>query len=302
MAAMPRLSVVMSVFNGAAQLGATLDSIEAQTMRDYELIAIDDGSTDATGEILRERASHDARIRVLTIANDGLTRALIRGCAEASAPVIARHDCGDISLPERFARQLDVLDRELDVVLVSCAARYVGPGGEHLYDVTGDGEAIRTSLLHDPIERIVALPHHGTAMFRRGAYETSGGYREQFRFAQDVDLWIRIAALGRIVVLSDTLYEARFETNAISAQRRDLQFALASISIRLRDGGDVSLLDEARAIGAGSPPRKPRDEAGALYFLASCLHRNGDRRYRQYARAALRRNPLHLRSWFLLMR
>jgi glycosyltransferase involved in cell wall biosynthesis len=271
-------------------------------MRDYELIAIDDGSTDATGQILRERASNDARIRVLTIANDGLTRALIRGCAEASAPVIARHDCGDISLPERFVQQLDVLDREPDVVLVSCAARYVGPGGEHLYDVTGDGEAIRASLLHDPVERIVALPHHGTAMFRRDAYETAGGYREQFRFAQDIDLWIRIAAVGRIVVLADTLYEARFETNAISAQRRDLQFALASISIRLRDGGDVSLLDEARRIGAGPPPRKPRDEAGALYFLASCLRRNGDGRYRQYARAALRRNPLHLRSWFLLMR
>ncbi|MCU1227793.1 MAG: glycosyl transferase family 2, partial [Acidobacteria bacterium] len=71
---MARLSVVMSVFNGAAQLDATLNGIEAQTMRDYELIAIDDGSTDATGEILRARAARDPRIRVITIANDGLTR------------------------------------------------------------------------------------------------------------------------------------------------------------------------------------------------------------------------------------
>ncbi|MCU1229816.1 MAG: glycosyl transferase, partial [Acidobacteria bacterium] len=224
-----------------------------------------------------------------------------RGCAEATSPVIARHDCGDVSDRERFTKQLAAFEED-DAVLVSCAARYVGPGGERMYDVAGDGDAIRRSLLHDNVDSIVGLPHHGTAMFRRDTYEAAGGYRAEFRFAQDVDLWIRLAARGRIVVLDDVLYEARFETNAISAQRRDTQFALAAISIRLRDGGDPSLLDDALAVSAGSRPRKPRDEAGAFYFLASCLRRNGDRRYRQYARAALRRNPLHLRSWLLLMR
>jgi glycosyltransferase involved in cell wall biosynthesis len=302
MAAMAMLSVVMSVFNGAAQLGATLDGIEAQTMRDFELIVIDDGSTDATAEILRQRAALDPRVRVITTANEGLTRALIRGCSEATAPVIARHDGGDVSAPERFARQIEILDSEADAVLVSCGVRYVGPGGEHLYVANGDGEEIRRSLLHDDVDRIVGLPHHGSAMFRRDAYESAGGYREEFRFAQDVDLWIRMAPLGSIVIVPETLYEARYETGAISAQRRDSQFALASISIRLRDGGDAALLDEARALSSAPRPHKPRNEAGALYFLASCLRRNGDDRYRRYARAALRRNPLHFRSWLLLMR
>src|SRR5438132_1427436 len=82
----PRVSVVMSVYNGAAHLRPTLDSIASQTLRDVEIIVVDDGSTDATGDILREAAGRDARIRIITQENRGLTRALIRGCATATAP------------------------------------------------------------------------------------------------------------------------------------------------------------------------------------------------------------------------
>lgn len=304
----PRLSVVMSVYNGARDLQATLDAIAAQTMRDYELIVIDDGSTDATGAMLKNAATRDPRVRVITTANQGLTRALIRGCAEAKAPVIAREDCGDLSAPERYARQLEVLDREADVVLVGCAARYVGPGGEELYVVRSDGEEIRRSLLHDDIKAIRGVGAHGTAMFRRDAYLAAGGYREQFRYAQDVDLWIRLAKVGRIVVLPDVLFTVTYDVEAISATQRDRQIALATIAIRLRDDslpGDARarLLAEATAAGAApGRPRNARDAAPALYFVANCLRRNRDPRWRNYAKNALRRNPLHLRSWLLLLR
>jgi glycosyltransferase involved in cell wall biosynthesis len=90
-----KLSVVMSVLNGAGDLARTLDSIFAQTERDFELIVIDDGSTDDTPSILARQS--DPRIRVITQPNEGLTRALIRGCEAARAPLIARHDCGDVS-------------------------------------------------------------------------------------------------------------------------------------------------------------------------------------------------------------
>jgi glycosyltransferase involved in cell wall biosynthesis len=297
------LSVVMAVYNGAAQVDATMRSIDAQTFRDYELIVVDDGSTDGTGEKLREWASRDARIRVLAQENHGLTRSLIRGCAEAAAPLIARHDCGDTSAPDRFARQVQLLERERDVVLVSCTTRVVGPEGEHLYESRGDGEEIRRSLLHDGGRALHGIPHHGSAVFRRDAYLAAGGYRAEFRFAQDLDLWVRLAARGRIAVLPEALYEARFEPGAISASRRPQQVALTHVIARLRDGGDPgALLAEASRISAAGGARTPRHQAAALYFLASCLRRNGDPRYRDYARAALRRHPLHLRSWLLLLR
>src|SRR5205085_6871586 len=111
----------MSVYNGADELARTLDSIFAQTERDFELIVVDDGSTDATPSILSRQT--DPRMRVLTQTNQGLTRALIRGCDAAVAPIIARHDCGDVSHPDRFAKQLRAFD-DADVVLTACWARW----------------------------------------------------------------------------------------------------------------------------------------------------------------------------------
>ena len=288
----------MSVYNGASSLERTLDSIAAQTEGGYELIVIDDGSDDETPAILRRRAAADPRIRVITQPNAGLTRALIRGCGEARGEFIARHDCGDVSLPERFARQLAVMTS--DVVLSSCGVRVVGPEGEPLYEVRENGESVRRSLLHAGVNTLRGLPHHGSAMFRRDACAAAGGYREEFRFAQDLDLWLRLAPRGRIAILDEVLYEAQFALGSISASRRAEQLALAEIAIALRDGGPASLLDDARAIGAGR--RRAASDAAGLYFIASCLRRNRDNRFRRYARAALRRDPLHLRAWLLLLR
>jgi glycosyltransferase involved in cell wall biosynthesis len=302
---MTKLSVVLPVYNGAARLGATLESIAAQTMGDFELIAVDDGSTDETPALLAAAADSDRRIRVVRQENAGITRALIRGCAEAGAEVIARHDCGDTSAPDRFARQFDAL-RD-GVVLVSCAARYVGPNGEELYVARADGDDVRRSLLHDGVRTIRGLPHHGTAMFRRADYVAAGGYRPEFRFAQDVDLWVRLATRGGIVILQDVLYTATYSADAISATRRGQQIALARIALQLRDetmpdAERARLLARASAVGRAAQPPRRRDQAAALYFLASCLRRNGDPRWRDYARSALRSDPLHLRSRLLLLK
>lgn len=294
---MVRLSVVLPVYNGAAALPATLDSILGQTMRDFEVVAIDDGSSDATASILADYAARDPRIRVLTQPNSGLTRALIRGCEEARADVIARHDCGDHSHPERFARQLALLEE--GHVLVSCATRFSTSEGDELYVARTDGTEVRRSIREDDAASIHALPHHGSAMFRRDAYVAAGGYRPQFRLAQDLDLWIRIAPLGTIAIVPEALYEATLEARSISGLSRGEQVRLTAIAVALRDGGDASLLDEAARI---APARASRaGEAAALYFIGKCLLRQRNGKWRRYLREAVRRNPWHWRAWASLL-
>lgn len=288
-----KLSVVMAVFNGAATLAATLDSILAQSERDFELIVVDDGSTDATPAIL---ASHsDARMRVITQPNAGLTRALIRGCAEARAEAIARHDCGDRSHPERFARQLALLE---NATVVSCATRFVDPDGDLLYIARADGEEVRRSLLNDDATRIHALPHHGSAMFRYDAYARAGGYRAEFRVAQDLDLWIRLAQDGGTFAIADqVLYDAMVDVRSISGVAREAQVALTEIAVALRDGRGT--LDSAAAVG---PARvTPRGEAAALYFIGKCLLQQRNRKGLRYLREAVRKDPRHWRAWMSLV-
>lgn len=286
---MVRVSVVMPVHNGAAALTATLDSILAQSLSDFELIAVDDGSTDETPALLASAAERDSRVRVLRQEQSGITRALIAGCAAARAELIARHDCGDRSHRERLERQCALFD-DGGIVLASCFVRTVAPGGETLYVTEADGDAVRRSLLEDDVDHIRALPHHGTAMFRRAAYEAAGGYRPQLYFAQDVDLWMRMARHGRIAVVAEVLYEATISTGAISSRNRDEQIESARLSIAIRDGGDeAALLSRAAEIRPRPGRAGAVSDARALYFMASCLRRNGDRAWRRYARAALLR-------------
>ena len=279
----PRVSVILPVYNGAASLAATIDSILAQTERNLELVVVDDGSTDATAAILRGYT--DPRVRVIRQENGGITRALIRGCQAARASLIARQDCGDVSHPERLERLLPLLET---CVLAASEVAYVGPEGEALYTTSHASKSIRDSLLHAGVDAIQSLPHHGSALFRAEAYTRAGGYRAQFYFAQDLDLWMRMAAFGEVCISQDVLYEARIDIRAISSLHRREQVASAALAIALRDGGDPSLAEQAAAIRPGKRAQSRHSEIRALYFIASCLRRKNDPRWRRYASRAVR--------------
>jgi glycosyltransferase involved in cell wall biosynthesis len=294
---MVKVSVVMAVYNGGPDLAATLDSVLAQTETDFELIVIDDGSTDDTPDTLRQYASRDSRMRVLPQPNAGLTASLIRGCAEARAHIIARQDAGDRSLPERFARQVALLAE--GHVVVSSAARAVTPEGDTLYITRLDGEDVRRSLLTDDAAHVHGVIHP-SVMFRRDAYLAAGGYRPQFRLAQDLDLWVRMAPLGTFGVAPEILYELVFDPRGISGTSRAAQSRLTEIIVALREGGDPDvLLPQATRVAAA--PLTASGEAAGLYFMGKCLLAQGNPRGRDYLRRAVARHPLHWRAWLSLI-
>jgi glycosyltransferase involved in cell wall biosynthesis len=293
-----KISVVLAVYNDEKHLGESLDSILAQTEPDFELIVVNDGSTDDTPAVLQDYARRDSRIRIITQENTGLTRALIRGCAEARAPVIARHDSGDLSHPERFARQLKLMEK--GVVLVASATRFVGPQHEPLYVVTVDAEAIRESLLTAPADRIQGIAH-GSAMFRRDAYVRAGGYREQFHFAQDLDLWVRLARIGHIAAAEEALLTAVVEPGSITTANHDRQMKLKELIVALRDGRPVEDVLSQVALVRPRKKRSRRDMAPGFYFIGRCLRRQHDARARGYFWSAISHDPFHLRGWLSLI-
>src|SRR5437867_8481589 len=181
-----KISVVLPVYNGAPHLAETIESVLGQSESDFELIAVDDGSTDATADILGAYASRDGRVRVIRQDNAGLTRALIRGCQAPQAPLIARQDCGDISRPERFRRMLTLFSERPTCVVAAGECEFVGPEKERLYTTTHATKDLREALLHARIDRVVSLPAGAGAVMRAEAYRKAGGYRPEFYFAQDL--------------------------------------------------------------------------------------------------------------------
>ena len=297
-----KISVVMSVYNGAQHLAETIDSILAQTERDFELVIVDDGSTDATPRILRE--STDPRIRVITQPNAGLSRALITGCEAACAPLIARQDVGDLSHPERLAKQAALFERWPELVLAACNVDFVGPQLEYLYSPRDTAASYAPVRLTPPVTD--GPNHHGAAMFRRDAYVRAGGYRAEFYYAQDWDLWFRLAELGTFARVPETLYTARIFADSLSSEARVQQTRLAEISreataARQRGESEAPMLAAAVAIGRVPRSKSRRRRAEGLYFIGAALVRNRDPRARRYLARAAAAWPLSIRAWARLL-
>ena len=311
MTPVPDLSVVMSVYNGAEALPTTLASILSQQSVDFELIVVDDGSTDDSASILDEAAAGDGRIRVVHQPNSGLTRALICGCSKARGEFIARQDCGDVSLPGRLAQQRDAIRGDGALSFVSSWTRFATLDAEALHIAKGSGRATRPIDVIDATQPYGVLDgpaHHGSVMFRRSAYENSGGYRPEFYYGQDWDLWYRLAERGKFQMLQAFLYEARIGVNDISMNNKARQELIGQQSFRalqLRQAGlsDQPALDEAMKIRPGAHNSRRRGGVSqGCYFMGECLRRNGNRAAAlRYLKRAVQENPLHLKSWVRLL-
>jgi len=304
---LPEISVVMGVYDGAAHLRETMDSVLSQTGVKFEFVVVDDGSSDATPAILEFYASRDARVRVRRQGRLGLTRALIAGCAAARAPVIARQDCGDVSLPGRLSRQLERLRSTPGTSLVSAGAEFVGPRGERLYAIQDTDTTLAAALSRTSLATTRGPSHHGATMFYRTAYEAVGGYRAAFVVAQDLDLWMRLWEQGGVLSVPEILYRARLHPQSLSATRRPEQVAYTQViiegAIARRNGRKDHSVDAAERLTATRRHRKPEASVASFcYFLARVLEGSEPEVARRYLGEALREDPLLARAWFALAR
>jgi glycosyltransferase involved in cell wall biosynthesis len=193
----PAVSVVMPVRNAARTVAAAIASIRAQTFPDWELLVVDDGSTDESPAIAIAAASTDTRIRALHSPGSGIVAALQGGLAAARGRFIARMDADDESLPKRLAVQVELMEAQPDLGVVGCRVRF-----------GGDAEASRGYALHvawsntliTPAEialnRFIEAPlAHPSVIFQRDLLASCGGYRDG-AFPEDYELWLRWHEVG----------------------------------------------------------------------------------------------------------
>jgi hypothetical protein len=213
--AAPAVSVVMPVYNGAAYLAEAVESILAQTFGDFELLAVEGNSTDASPAILAGYAVRDGRVRVVPQTGHGLIAALNQGVGAARGEFIARMDADDVALPERFARQVRFLREHPTVAAVGTAMQAIGPDGIRYWrmDYPTHPAAVRDMLTK------ASCLGHPSVMARRAALDAVGGYRSALRDAEDYDLWLRLADRFELANLPDVLMRYRCHPGQSTLQR-----------------------------------------------------------------------------------
>lgn len=194
---MPAVSVLLPVRDAARWLGPSLASLWRQTLADFEVVAVNDGSSDGSARLLDREAEFQPRLRVVHTPHRGLPAALNTALALARSPILARHDADDLSHRERLAAQLAFLRARPGVGVVGARVRLFPSGGFGTgmrrwaawhNGLLGHDEMRRESLIDSPLA-------HGTAMLRRPALEAVGGWRER-GWAEDLDLWLRLFEAG----------------------------------------------------------------------------------------------------------
>ena len=239
----PRVTVLMSVYNGEKYLREAIDSILGQTFKDFEFLILDDGSTDSSAEIIRSYS--DPRIRLIqNEKNIGLTRSLNKGLKLANAQYIARMDADDISLPERLEKQTAFLFKNLGYGVVGSSYYHIDGSGKR-------GPLIRVLTKNSEIQKELKKKNwfgHGSVMMRRDAVLEAGGYDERYKYAQDYDLWLRIAKAYRLANIEQPLYCWRVTPFCISERKKAEQKHYANLIILRADIRERKILFDLRRL------------------------------------------------------
>lgn len=210
---MPRISVLMGIYNCAETLGEALDSLYAQTYQDFQIILCDDGSKDATYRIAKEYADkHDNIILLQNDRNMGLNYTLNHCLEYADTEYIARMDGDDISLPARFEKEIDFLDQHPEYAVVSSPMIYFDEAGEFRRG-HGKGEIKAVDFVHGtPV-------CHAPSMSRTEVIKSVGGYSvsDKLLRVEDYHLWFKVFSSGyKLYSLNECLYNMRDDRNAIA--------------------------------------------------------------------------------------
>ena len=292
----PAASVVIPVYNTARYLERAIDSVLNQTFTDFELLLLDDGSTDGSSAILDRYQACDSRCRVFHNHNRGVITTRNEGNSMARADIIFLMDSDDICMPDRFEKQFTYLSEHPECVAVGSRILLIDQDDMPIMHM-GD------KLTHEEIDSTnisgeAACFFQPTVAVRKSAVEKVGGYRAEYRRAEDFDLFLRLAEVGTLTNLPDVLLKYRQHLSSIGYLHGNEQADTAIRSIkdacnrrgieyREPSAGDQSNIDRS---DAASAYRKWAWWALGAGFLPTA---------RKYAGMAIKAAPFSRETWRL---
>jgi len=215
------ISVIMSVYNAEQYLRPSIESILNQTFKDFEFIIIDDGSSDTSKKVIE--SYKDPRIKLISRPNKGLTKSLNEGLSVARGKYIARQDADDISVKNRFEKQVKLLESNKTIGMVGSNYTVMDETGKKL---------VTTNVFTHPddlkICQVVCNQFgHGSVMIRGQLIEEVGGYDESVGYVEDYDLWVRLSRMSGISNIEEPLYLWRKRAESITHSNHELQIQQA---------------------------------------------------------------------------
>ncbi|MFA5294493.1 MAG: glycosyltransferase [Methanoregulaceae archaeon] len=222
----PKITVLMSVYNGEKFLREAIDSILIQSYPDFEFLIIDDSSTDRTPEIIR--SYQDPRIKIIRNSeNLGLTKSLNKGLGLAEGEYIARMDADDISYPNRLDEQIYYLNNNPDVAMV-------GTGRENIDE---DGKILETVIPPKIVSTELLLKgnqfQHSSVMFRKEIVLKEGGYCPFMQCCQDYHLWLKLSRNYPLHNIPEVLSKLRIQRESVSVKKSEEQALSGILAIRI---------------------------------------------------------------------
>ncbi len=290
----PTVTVLMPLYNAVPFLAQAIESILAQSYTDFELLIVDDGSTDDSAAIAAEYEQRDARVRLVRCPHQGVPTVNV-GLGLVQSELLARMDADDVSQPLRLEKQHQYMTTHPECVAVGTwlirTDPKLNPAGEQKPPLQHD--EIDAALLRGDGSAIV----QGTTMFRTSALKQIGGWRADFDWVEDLDLYLRLAEVGRLANLPVHLYQYRRHFQSVCARRYDvmcqnLARVLEEAWQRRGLPGQPDLSEVTARLGEGWSP--------AQYYRSwAChaMHQANGKLAREHAWQAVKREPMSLESW-----
>jgi glycosyltransferase involved in cell wall biosynthesis len=235
----PTISILMPVYNGEKFLSEAIQSVIDQTYKHWELIIINDGSTDDTEKILEGAKQNDSRIISLNKSHSGVVKSLNYGLNNASGKFIARIDSDDLWFPGKLKFQIFEFEKNKNLMLHGTSVVFIDEAGKKLHDQRGfnnkkhlNYRQIRYRLMKNN------LFCHSSVMFRRELLELIGAYNERFKNSEDYEFWIRAARHAECEISDRVMAQYRVWSETVSLQKREEQIIF---SLKARASGMFTL-------------------------------------------------------------